>query len=46
MSLRTFSTLRDCGLKLWVDIIKQLTVIQFEDTTLKIVSLVRSGVPT
>ena len=28
MSLRTFATLRDCDLKLWVDIIEQLTVLQ------------------
>ena len=26
MSLRTFTLLRDCGLKLWVYIIEQLTV--------------------
>ena len=26
MSLRTFTTLRDCDLKLWVDMIEQLTV--------------------
>ena len=30
MSLRTFTTLRDCNLKLWVDIIEQLTVVKMQ----------------
>ena len=34
MSLRTFTTLRDCDLKLWVDIIEQLTVKKFQPIAL------------